>query len=133
MIGLSSAPIVALLVFAALPAHADSRRQAEWWLSKLHVTQAWRGGQGAGVTVAVLADGVDASQPDLTGRVVAGPDFTRSGRIAGGPHYGVIGTGLASLIRSEEHTSELQSPVHLVCRLLLEMASDPGADRKSVV
>src|SRR5690348_17779260 len=27
---------------------------------------------------------------------------------------------LAVLRRSEEHTSELQSPVHLVCRLLLE-------------
>src|SRR4051794_41477136 len=26
----------------------------------------------------------------------------------------------ASACRSEEHTSELQSPVHLVCRLLLE-------------
>src|SRR5690348_17765210 len=26
----------------------------------------------------------------------------------------------AALARSEEHTSELQSPVHLVCRLLLE-------------
>src|SRR4051794_41481188 len=26
----------------------------------------------------------------------------------------------ASIPRSEEHTSELQSPVHLVCRLLLE-------------
>src|SRR5438876_8445747 len=26
----------------------------------------------------------------------------------------------ATSIRSEEHTSELQSPVHLVCRLLLE-------------
>src|SRR5690348_17998191 len=26
----------------------------------------------------------------------------------------------ATPIRSEEHTSELQSPVHLVCRLLLE-------------
>src|SRR5690348_17698037 len=25
-----------------------------------------------------------------------------------------------AVIRSEEHTSELQSPVHLVCRLLLE-------------
>src|SRR5690348_17945212 len=25
-----------------------------------------------------------------------------------------------STLRSEEHTSELQSPVHLVCRLLLE-------------
>src|SRR5438876_7467258 len=29
-----------------------------------------------------------------------------------------LGRGL--LLRSEEHTSELQSPVHLVCRLLLE-------------
>src|SRR5258708_9853086 len=27
---------------------------------------------------------------------------------------------MESLIRSEEHTSELQSPDHLVCRLLLE-------------
>src|SRR5690348_17387414 len=26
----------------------------------------------------------------------------------------------SSALRSEEHTSELQSPVHLVCRLLLE-------------
>src|SRR5690348_17885780 len=33
----------------------------------------------------------------------------------------VIGTGRhESSRRSEEHTSELQSPVHLVCRLLLE-------------
>src|SRR5690348_18244205 len=28
--------------------------------------------------------------------------------------------GRNSVARSEEHTSELQSPVHLVCRLLLE-------------
>src|SRR5437763_3861307 len=28
--------------------------------------------------------------------------------------------GLATLSRSEEHTSELQSPMYLVCRLLLE-------------
>src|SRR4051794_41623747 len=28
--------------------------------------------------------------------------------------------GCSSSARSEEHTSELQSPVHLVCRLLLE-------------
>src|SRR6266487_6361538 len=27
---------------------------------------------------------------------------------------------MAECFRSEEHTSELQSPVHLVCRLLLE-------------
>src|SRR5258708_11725330 len=32
-----------------------------------------------------------------------------------------LGTGLAG--RSEEHTSEFQSPDHLVCRLLLETTS----------
>src|SRR5438876_8956613 len=32
--------------------------------------------------------------------------------------YAAIGT--PARFRSEEHTSELQSPVHLVCRLLLE-------------
>src|SRR5690348_4538041 len=31
-----------------------------------------------------------------------------------------LGWGERDLRRSEEHTSELQSPVHLVCRLLLE-------------
>src|SRR5258708_17507951 len=31
-----------------------------------------------------------------------------------------IGSDRAEPIRSEEHTSELQSPDHLVCRLLLE-------------
>src|SRR5256885_9367165 len=33
-----------------------------------------------------------------------------------GPHFGLI----AHPARSEEHTSELQSPCNLVCRLLLE-------------
>src|SRR5438876_5214835 len=33
---------------------------------------------------------------------------------------GAPGNSIASSTRSEEHTSELQSPVHLVCRLLLE-------------
>src|SRR5438876_9254640 len=33
-------------------------------------------------------------------------------------------------IRSEEHTSELQSPVHLVCRLLLEKKKDDSIYNK---
>src|SRR2546429_1212083 len=43
---------------------------------------------------------------------------------------GVIGTGVATAqltntaARSEEHTSELQSRLHLVCRLLLENKED---------
>src|SRR5690348_18126289 len=39
--------------------------------------------------------------------------------------HGGLGIGLA-LARSEEHTSELQSPVHLVCRLLLEKKNTPA-------
>src|SRR5713226_10310398 len=39
-----------------------------------------------------------------------------------GPLVLLVGGMLSAgtLYRSEEHTSELQSPVHLVCRLLLE-------------
>src|SRR2546429_8425648 len=44
---------------------------------------------------------------------IVGPDATE---------YGLSGTGgqLPEKVRSEEHTSELQSRLHLVCRLLLE-------------
>src|SRR2546429_6837989 len=37
-----------------------------------------------------------------------------------GTHGDVVGADLGLRIRSEEHTSELQSRLHLVCRLLLE-------------
>src|SRR5438876_2165333 len=45
-----------------------------------------------------------------------------------------LGTGAHSTsvpftpTRSEEHTSELQSPVHLVCRLLLEKKNEPATN-----
>src|SRR5262245_9413523 len=101
VIGLASAPLLGL----GMPAHADTWRQSEWWLSKLHVTEAWRSNAGAGVTIAVLADGVSASQVDLKGQVISGPDFTGSKRVAGSKYYGVIGTGVASLIAGHGHGS----------------------------
>src|SRR2546429_6752242 len=42
-----------------------------------------------------------------------------------------IGTALPWL-RSEEHTSELQSRLHLVCRLLLEKKKDSPYGRQSI-
>src|SRR5438045_5773845 len=45
-------------------------------------------------------------------------------------------TQFQPMVRSEEHTSELQSLRHLVCRLLLEKKKEPerskGADQKSI-
>src|SRR5690348_17575331 len=38
----------------------------------------------------------------------------------GRPSPTATACAVAAMSRSEEHTSELQSPVHLVCRLLLE-------------
>src|SRR5690348_18441742 len=43
------------------------------------------------------------------------PDQSADGSAEGAKH-----PGPSRRSRSEEHTSELQSPVHLVCRLLLE-------------
>src|SRR2546429_9343414 len=44
----------------------------------------------------------------------------RTHRLDAAPHGGETGLGEALRVRSEEHTSELQSRLHLVCRLLLE-------------
>src|SRR5258708_22220291 len=41
-------------------------------------------------------------------------------------HHGDAGRYNEDTVRSEEHTSELQSPDHLVCRLLLEKNSRPS-------
>src|SRR3712207_7401185 len=43
------------------------------------------------------------------------PDVTRRN-----PHHSDAGRVLTQVVRSEEHTSELQSRQYLVCRLLLE-------------
>src|SRR5258708_19256713 len=42
-----------------------------------------------------------------------------------GPVSTLIASTLTECDRSEEHTSELQSPDHLVCRLLLEKKNQP--------
>src|SRR5690348_17998395 len=46
--------------------------------------------------------------------------------------WGVV-TAAVKLWRSEEHTSELQSPVHLVCRLLLEKKKKKNIKRSSLI
>src|SRR5690348_17963840 len=53
--------------------------------------------------------------PAAAGRHLSHGAYTGRVDRAGGRRRGDPGP-----LRSEEHTSELQSPVHLVCRLLLE-------------
>ncbi len=80
-----------------------SMQAQEWWLAGLHVTQAWPSTEGAGITVAVLGTGVAAVHPDLAGSVTTGPDFSGSGRTAGGPFWGIDGTEVAGVIAGHGH------------------------------
>ena len=79
-------------------AAGDKIRRAEWWLSRLHVTQAWQSSQGAGVTVALLSTGVLTSHPDLAGSVTTGPDFTGATETPASTTWGIEGTSAASVI-----------------------------------
>src|SRR5690348_17760029 len=71
-----------------------------------------------------LAEGAEAYQAFGMGRSRGTMPIQLAGNIKyGGLFETAFGVTLGELveeIRSEEHTSELQSPVHLVCRLLLE-------------
>src|SRR5258708_25117145 len=65
--------------------------------------------------------------PILIDRV--GIDGANQRRMEGSAADGLMvhtGGNAAPLARSEEHTSELQSPDHLVCRLLLEKKKKKG-------
>lgn len=85
-------------------AKADQVRSQEWWLSALHVTQAWQTSKGSGVTIALLDTGVAPQHPDLAGSVISsGQDFTNSGEKPGGQFFGIHGTAMASLIVGHGH------------------------------
>jgi subtilisin family serine protease len=79
-------------------AAGDKIRRAEWWLSRLHVTQAWASSQGVGVTVALLSTGVLTSHPDLEGSITTGPDFTGATETPASNSWGIEGTSAASII-----------------------------------
>ena len=87
---------------SAMPASADPVRNQEWWLNSIHVTSAWAASQGAGVTVAVLSDGVNTNAADLTGAVTAGAAPTAF-PTATGQYLGELGTPIASLIAGRGH------------------------------
>lgn len=84
---------------AAATADSGSLRRSEWALTALKAGQAWDISRGAGVKVAVIGTGVDASHPDLTGRVVRSTDVDGThdegtGAIQGTNAAGIIaGTG----------------------------------------
>src|SRR6266487_3239440 len=105
----------------------------------IELAKVWdRGGrhiaQSAATIALVAKEPEDERQRDLLmydfGQATAYMMLAAADLGIGSGHSAVIDQEQAQRVlgfpRSEEHTSELQSPVHLVCRLLLEKKKKPG-------
>src|SRR5688572_31763141 len=75
---------------------------------------------GIGIVVLVIAGFAQSmSQVPMSAILLRASDEQFRGRVMGIRMLAIYGN-LPGLLRSEEHTSELQSQSNLVCRLLLE-------------
>ncbi len=82
---------------AAAPPKGDPLLPKQWGLAQVQAQQAWRVATGKGVIVAVLDGGVDATNPDLRGRVLPGLDLLHRARNAWAD-VDSHGTGVAGVI-----------------------------------
>ena len=77
--GLAAALLVLGLPVAAAAAPGPAAAP-EWWFDSWQVPALWGGGaDGHGITIAVIDTGVQASLPELRGKVLAGADFIGNG------------------------------------------------------
>lgn len=102
---LAALAVVGLAVVGAVgvpsPAHAETVRDLQWHLDELDLRDAHDITRGSGVVVAVVDSGVDATAPDLRGRVLPGVGLNGApadGRTDSDVKKGGHGTGMAGVI-----------------------------------
>ncbi|GAA1792424.1 S8 family serine peptidase [Agromyces lapidis] len=93
----------AVLLGGAMPAHADTVRDYEYWLGDYGFTTAWNTTKGKGVTVAIIDTGVNGNVTELRGAVTGGTDVSGLGTPdgqtpVGDPDESGHGTMVASLL-----------------------------------
>ena len=103
----ATAVLAAALVWWGQPAGADRIRDLQWHLQYLNIARAHELSQGAGIRIAVIDTGVDATHPDLTGNVLPGADaWALSHGQAPGDGWSDSqghGTAMAGLIAAHGH------------------------------
>src|SRR5688500_842438 len=116
----------AVMVTAQLPAYVQPGQLLDVTVSSLGNAKSLRGGtllmtplKGANGQIYAMAQGnvAVAGAGASSGGSKTQINQLNAGRIPGG---GTVERAVETALRSEEHTSELQSPCNLVCRLLLE-------------
>jgi type VII secretion-associated serine protease mycosin len=97
--------LVSILV-SAQPASADAIRDREYWISDYGFQKAWKITKGAGVKVAIIDTGIDATHPDLQDAVTSGLDVSSDKTYAEQnpiQDFGFHGTMVASLLAGRGH------------------------------
>jgi len=97
VIAAATASVIGAVCLPA-PANADDVRDQSWQLAFLHVEQAQQISTGQDVTVAVIDTGVNANQPELSGRLLTGTETGRGFTGNGQQDFDGHGTGMATLI-----------------------------------
>ena len=103
--------IASVFVFIQ-PVSADAIRDREYWIRDYGFSSAWKITKGAGVRVAVIDTGIDATHPDLIGAISSGTDVSGLGHQNGTKPIGEIsyhGTMVASLLAGRGHGSATNS------------------------
>ncbi|HEY9437770.1 MAG TPA: type VII secretion-associated serine protease mycosin, partial [Streptomyces sp.] len=94
-----SGALSTLLVFStAGPAHAESVRSHQWYLTAMQAEAMWKISTGKGITVAVIDSGINTSNPDLQGQILKGKDFALKVPGDEWTDFNGHGTGMAGLI-----------------------------------
>ncbi|MDO8915816.1 MAG: S8 family serine peptidase [Coriobacteriia bacterium] len=61
------------VAIAAIP--NDTEFHLQWGLQRIGVPAAWEAGHGSGKLIAIIDSGIDATNPDFAGKIVAGRSF----------------------------------------------------------
>ncbi|HVL99687.1 MAG TPA: S8 family serine peptidase, partial [Egibacteraceae bacterium] len=91
--------LLSTLALAAVAPPGDPLVGEQWHLTQVGVFDAWASNQGAGVVVAVVDTGVDATHPDLAGRIAPGIDLVERGTPPEDPNgHGTLVAGVIAAI-----------------------------------
>lgn len=115
LVGLAALFAVTLpLLLTAAPASAapGPAEAPEWWFDSWQVPSLWAGGaDGHGITIAVIDTGVQASLPELSGKILPGADFIGNGTDGRTDFDGDVfshGTAMASIMVARAGLGNIQ-------------------------